>query len=467
MAKQATDLRSALKNSSSQVIIVGAGLAGSECAWQLAKKGIRVALIEQRPEKKSKAHNTGNFAELVCSNSFKSTDAESAPQLLKDELRALNSLIIQAAEASKIPAGLSLAVDRETFSEYVTEKITKHPLIEVIHAEVLHYEELMQAGPRGLKPVVIATGPLSGEALVKSLTPHIGDNLYFFDAIAPIIVGESINREVAFLQNRRDKGTTEANPEGDYLNCPMSEEQYYAFIDALTAAEKVQAHDFEVGLDKMNYFQGCQPIEAMLERGRKTLAFGPMKPVGIVDPKTGGQPYAVVQLRSEDSEGRAWNMVGFQTKLKYPEQEKVFRLIPGLENAKFYRLGSLHRNTFINSPALLDENLRLKKIPSISFAGQITGVEGYMESTAMGAYVGNCIAFAMKGDNKLPPPPATTAMGALVNHTANGRIKNFQPMSMNWGLVPLNGIEERDKEKKLKMLVRAQRNFLHWQALVT
>lgn len=462
------ELSSALKKSQSQVIIVGAGLAGSECAWQLAKRGIRVALIEQRPQKSTQAHSTGKFAELVCSNSFKSTDAESAPQLLKDELKKLNSLIIEAAEQSKIPAGMSLAVDREVFSQYITDKLSKNPLIEIIHGEVTHFEELMQGGANGLKPVVIATGPLSGEALVKSLTPHIGDNLYFFDAIAPIVVSESINRDIAFMQNRRDKGTTEANPDGDYLNCPMNEEQYYKFIDALTAAEKVQAHDFEVGLDKMNYFQGCQPIEAMLERGRKTLAFGPMKPVGLCDPRTNEHPYAVVQLRSEDKECRAWNMVGFQTKLKYPEQEKVFRLIPGLENAKFYRLGSLHRNTFINSPLLLDENLRLKKIPALSFAGQITGVEGYMESTAMGAYAGISIAFAIKsGGNKIPPPPSTTAMGALVHHVVNGKVKNFQPMSINWGLVPLNGIDERDKEKKSKMVTRAHRNFMHWQALIS
>ncbi|MEZ4813915.1 MAG: methylenetetrahydrofolate--tRNA-(uracil(54)-C(5))-methyltransferase (FADH(2)-oxidizing) TrmFO [Bdellovibrionota bacterium] len=461
------ELSSALKKSQAQVIVVGAGLAGSECAWQLAKRGIRVALIEQRPQKTTPAHSTAKFAELVCSNSFKSTDAESAPQLLKTELKNLNSLIIEAAEQSKIPAGLSLAVDREAFSQFITDKISHNPLIELINAEVTHYEELMHGGSQGLKPVVLATGPLSGEDLVKSLTPHIGGNLYFFDAIAPIIASESINRDIAFLQNRRDKGTTEENPDGDYLNCPMNEEQYYKFIDALTAAEKVQAHDFEVGLNKMVYFQGCQPIEAMLERGRKTLAFGPMKPVGLSDPRTNERPYAVVQLRSEDKEGRAWNMVGFQTKLKYPEQEKVFKLIPGLENAKFYRLGSLHRNTFINSPILLDENLRLKKIPALYFAGQITGVEGYMESTAMGAYAGISIAFALKsGGSKLPPPPATTAMGALLNYVVNGKVKNFQPTGMNWGLVPLNGIEERDKEKKSKMVTRAHRNFAHWQALI-
>ncbi len=451
-----------LKNSKAQVIIVGAGLAGCECAWQLVLRGITVALIEQRPQKKSEAHKTGLFAELVCSNSFKSTDIESAPQLLKSELHSLNSLILEAAQKSALPAGQSMAVDREKFSAQITEKLKSHPLVEFYEGEVCHFEELSQKTEKGLKPVVIATGPLTSEGLAQSLMPHVGEKLYFYDAIAPIVSGESINREIAFLQNRRDKGTTEENPEGDYLNCPLSKEEYDCFIEALGAAEKVPAHAFE----KAVYFQGCQPIEALLERGPKTLAFGPMKPVGITDPRTGKMPYAVVQLRMEDTEGRAWNLVGFQTKLKYPEQEKVFRLIPGLEKAQFYRMGSLHRNTFINSPALLGSNLQLKKLPHLYFAGQITGVEGYIESTAVGAFVGTALAFRLKRNSDLPPPPATTAIGALLNHVLNGKIKNFQPMNINWGLVPLNEINERDKEKKPKLVERGKRNFIHWKALL-
>ena len=451
-----------LKNTKAQVIIVGAGLAGSECAWQLVQRGISVALIEQRPQKKSEAHKTGNFAELVCSNSFKSTDSESAPQLLKSELHSLNSLVLESAQAASLPAGQSMAVDREKFSASITSKLKNHPLVECYEGEVTHFEELSLPAEQGLKPVVIATGPLTSQALAQSLMPHVGEKLYFYDAIAPIVSGESVNREIAFLQNRRDKGTTESNPDGDYLNCPMSKEEYDRFIEALGAAEKVPAHDFE----KAIYFQGCQPIEALLERGPKTLAFGPMKPVGITDPRTGKMPYAVVQLRMEDTEGRAWNLVGFQTKLKYPEQEKVFRLIPGLEKAQFYRMGSLHRNTFINSPALLGSNLQLKKLPHLYFAGQITGVEGYIESTAVGAFVGTAIAFRLKRGSDLLPPPATTAIGSLLNHVLNGKIKNFQPMNINWGLVPLNEINERDKEKKPKLVERGKRNFSHWKALL-
>ena len=453
-----------LRTSNAEVIVVGAGLAGSECAWQLAQRGIRVALVEQRPAVKSEAHKTGKCAELVCSNSFKSMDPHSAPQTLKSELKILQSLILEAAENWPLPAGQSLAVDREKFSSYITDKLMSHPMIEYIPAEVDHFEELIHRSEKTgeLKPVVLATGPLTGSKLAQSLIPHVGEKLYFYDAIAPIVMGETIDRTKAFLQNRRDKGTTESNPDGDYLNCPMTEEEYNLFIDALAQAEKVKAHDFE----KAIYFQGCQPIEALLERGRKTLAFGPMKPVGITDPATGRMPYAVVQLRMEDLEGKAWNMVGFQTKLKYPDQEKVFRLIPGLQKAQFFRMGSLHRNTFIHSPTLLDNNLRLKKIPALHFAGQIAGVEGYLESTAIGAFVGQAISFRLRKGIELPPAPATTAMGALLNHVLHGNIKNFQPMNMNWGLVPLSGIDERDKDKKTKLVERAARNFKHWKLLL-
>lgn len=457
-------LTEALRNSKAQVVIVGGGLAGSECAWQLAERGIDVVVVEQRPQRTTEAHTGPLFGELVCSNSLKSTDPESAPGLLKDDLARLNSLILKSATANAIPAGQSLAVDRVKFAQDITKALEKHPRIEIIREPVDHYEELIGTGPRGIRPVVLATGPLTGESLAQSLKPLIGGQLYFYDAIAPIVDGSTVNRDVAFLQNRYDKGENgEVLPAGagDYLNCPMDEETYNAFIAALAAGEKVPSHDFE----KAIYFQGCQPIEAMLERGPKTLAFGPMKPVGLCDARTGKKNYAVVQLRREDAEGRAWNLVGFQTKLKYPEQARIFRLIPGLEKAEFFRYGSLHRNTFICSPALLDENFRLKNFPALHFAGQITGVEGYLESTAVGALVGRILALKLGGMNEVPLPPATTAIGALAHAILYGRVKDFQPMNMNWGLVPLNEINERDKEKKTKLTARGRRQFGHWLAL--
>jgi len=453
-------LQQFLRNSPAEVIVVGAGLAGSECTWQLLQRGHRVALIEQRPIKKSAAHTGQNFAELVCSNSFKSTDAESAPQLLKSELDKIHSLILKAAYESKIPAGQSLAVDREKFSQLVTKKLESHENLDIFRGTVEHFEELLISGPQGLRPVVIATGPLTDESLAKSLEKLTSNRLYFYDAIAPIVAGPSINRDIAFLANRYDKGTLEGS-EGDYYNCPLEKEEYFRFIEALDAAEKVASHDFE----KIQYFQGCQPIEALLERGPLTLAHGPMKPVGLINPKTGKQAFAVVQLRKEDEEGRAWNMVGFQTKLKYPEQKKVFSLIPGLENAEFYRFGSLHRNTYLQSPVLLDQQFRLKSHPLIHFAGQITGVEGYLESTAIGALVGRMISLRLKGATQFPLPPPVTALGALAHAIVNGKVTNFQPMNINWGLIPLSGIEERDKQKKSKMWARAERQFSHWLAL--
>jgi methylenetetrahydrofolate--tRNA-(uracil-5-)-methyltransferase len=456
-----TTLSQYLKKSSADAVILGAGLAGSECAWQLLRKGYKVALIEQRPKRLSEAHTGPLFAELVCSNSFKSTDPESAPQLLKEELGRMDSLIYKAAQESKIPAGQSLAVDREKFASVITKNLEKHPNLEVIRESVDHFEELTVGGNSlGLRPIVIATGPLTHPAFSESLARLIGEKLYFYDAIAPIVAGESIDRSVAFLQNRYDKGTEEGS-DGDYLNCPLSKDQYFAFIEAIEKAEKVAPHDFE----KAVYFQGCQPIEAMLERGPLTLAHGPMKPVGLTDPRTGERAFAVVQLRKEDEEGRAWNMVGFQTKLKYPEQKRIFQMIPGLEHAEFYRLGSLHRNTYIHSPVVLDSNFRLKSHPSIHFAGQITGVEGYMESTAVGALVGRLLALRLGGTAQPPLPPPTTAMGALAQAIVNGKVSNFQPMNMNWGLVPLNGIDERDKEKKKKLVARAQRQLGHWLAM--
>ncbi len=454
-------LTNILKESQGEVIIVGGGLAGSECAWQLAQLGISSTLIEQRPVQSTEAHKTSGLGELVCSNSLKSTDAESAPALLKSELADLDSLILKCAFESQVPAGQALAVDREKFSALITQKIESNSKIQVVREPVQHFEELLIQTKNGFRPVVLATGPLTSKALAQSLSQIIGTQLYFYDAIAPIISGPSINKEIAFAQNRRNRGNEASTEEGDYLNCPFSEEEYNRFIAALGAAEKVEFQEFEKAL----YFQGCQPIEALLERGPMTLAFGPMKPVGLTDPRTGRQPYAVVQLRREDSEGRSWNLVGFQTKLKYPEQKKVFSLIPGLENAEFYRYGSLHRNTYINSPALLDSNFSLKNFPALHFAGQITGVEGYLESSAIGALVGRLLALKMRGVDGAPLPPATTAIGALAHAIINGRLKNFQPMNINWGLVPLNEINERDKEKKQKLLTRARRHFKHWMAL--
>lgn len=449
-----------LKSSQADVVIVGAGLAGSECAWQLLNFGYRVALIEQRPSIQTPAHKTANFAELVCSNSLKSNDPTSAPGVLKKELEAMNSLILKCAYENQIPAGQSLAVDRNLFSEKITKTLKENKNLEFYEASIDHFEEVFCGlNSKGQsRPVVFATGPLTGEKLAASFKDLIGSQLYFYDAIAPIIAGDSINKEICFKQNRYDKGNEASHEDGDYYNCPMNEAEYKQFIEALGSAEKVQPHDFE----KAIYFQGCQPIEALLERGPMTLAFGPMKPKGLTDPRTGKSPFACVQLRSEDQEGRAWNLVGFQTKLKYPDQSKVFRLIPGLENAEFYRYGSLHRNTFIHSPLLLDHEFRLKKNPLIYFAGQITGAEGYLESTALGAYVARMIILRLKGLPQTPVLSSGTALGALTTALYNGKVKNFQPLNMNWGLVPLNGIAENDKEKKAKLVARAERQFKLW-----
>lgn len=461
----ATHLKDRLHNSSADVVVIGAGLAGAECAWQLARKGHSVLLIEQRPVRTTAAHTGPLFAELVCSNSLKSTDPESAPALLKDELARLDSLILACAMEARIPAGQALGVDRDRFAKLVTEAIEANDKIEIVREPVEHVRDVMGAGPRGLRPVVIATGPLTSEAFADSLKELTGERLYFYDAIAPIVDGSTVDRSVAFVQNRYNKGD-DGQPlpegaEGDYLNCPFTEAQYMAFIEALGAGETVAFQEFE----KAIYFQGCQPIEALLERGPKTLAYGPMKPVGLMDPRTNEQAYAVLQLRKEDAEGRAWNLVGFQTKLKYPEQARIFRMIPGLEKAEFFRYGSLHRNTYINSPALLDHGFRMKSFPAIHFAGQVTGVEGYLESCAVGALVGRLVSLRLRGVDAPPLPPPTTALGALAAAIVDGRVKNFQPMNINWGLVPLNEINERDKEKRTKMVSRAKRQFGHWLAL--
>ncbi|WP_428408873.1 methylenetetrahydrofolate--tRNA-(uracil(54)-C(5))-methyltransferase (FADH(2)-oxidizing) TrmFO [Hyphococcus sp.] len=412
--------------------IIGAGLAGSEAAWQAANAGARVILHEMRPVTGTEAHQTGGFAELVCSNSFRSDDAENnAVGLLHEEMRRAGSLIMREADANKVPAGGALAVDRDAFSEGVTRAIEGHPNIEI------RREMIDTLPPDDWANVIVATGPLTAAPLAEAIREFTGEeSLAFFDAIAPIVFKESINFDVAWMQSRYDK----KGPGGDgadYINCPLDEDQYAAFLNALITGEKTEFKDWE----KLTpYFEGCLPIEVMAERGPDTLRFGPMKPVGLTDPRTGKRPHAVVQLRQDNALGTLYNMVGFQTKLKYGAQSDVFRMIPGLENAEFARLGGIHRNTFLNSPRLLDASLRLKARPALRFAGQITGVEGYLESAAMGLLAGR---FAAADAKSVPvsAPPATTAFGALLGHITGGHItdtgsKAFQPMNVNFGLFP-------------------------------
>lgn len=400
------------------VTIIGGGLAGSEAAYQIAKRGIRVTLYEMKPVKFSPAHQSQNLAELVCSNSLRSDALDSAVGLLKEEMRRLGSLIMEAADNTKVPAGKALAVDRENFSSYITKKIAAHPLITIAREEVTEIPE------EGI--IIIATGPLTTEGLSKRLGELIGEYyLYFYDAIAPIIFKESIDFNRVFKASRYAEG------EGDYLNCPMDEKQYKDFIRALKEAEKVLLKPFE----KPVYFEGCLPIEVMAERGEETLRFGPMKPVGLKDPRAGKEAHAVVQLRQENVTGTLYNMVGFQTKLKWPEQERIFRMIPGLEKAEFARLGSIHRNTFVKAPVVITKTLQLQKNKNIFLAGQISGVEGYVESTAMGLTAGINAAL-LAGGKEMIVPPNTTAHGALINHITESNPESFQPMNVNFGLFP-------------------------------
>jgi len=400
------------------VTIIGGGLAGSEAAYQIAKRGVRVVLHEMKPVRFSPAHQSQNLAELVCSNSFRSDALDSAVGLLKEEMRRLGSLVMEAADNTKVPAGKALAVDRECFSSYITQKIAVHPLVTIVREEVTEIPE------EGL--TIIATGPLTSEGLSKRLGELIGENyLYFYDAIAPIIFKDSIDFNVAFKASRYAEG------EGDYLNCPMDEKQYEDFIRALKEAEKVPLKPFE----KPVYFEGCLPIEVMAERGEETLRFGPMKPVGLRDPRSGKEAYAVVQLRQENVAGTLYNMVGFQTKLKWPEQERIFRMIPGLEKAEFARLGSIHRNTFVKAPVVITKTLQLQKNKNIFLAGQISGVEGYVESTAMGLIAGINAALLAGGKEMIAPPDAT-AHGALIKHITESNPGSFQPMNVNFGLFP-------------------------------
>ena len=414
--------------------VIGGGLAGSEAAWQVARQGVAVVLHEMRPGRSTPVHKTGQFAELVCSNSFRSDDAQgSAIGLLHEEMRRLGSLVMRTADVCKLPAGGALAVDRDGFAGAITAALAAQPLITVQRDEV-------STPPPNWDNVIIATGPLTSPALAETLRALTGeDSLAFFDAIAPIVHRESIDFDIAWFQSRYDK----AGPAGsgaDYVNCPLTRPEYDAFIDALLAGEKVAFHDFE---SNTPYFDGCLPIEVMAERGRETLRHGPMKPFGLRNPhRPGEKPYAVVQLRQDNKLGTLFNMVGFQTKLKHGEQVRIFRTIPGLANAEFARLGGLHRNTFLNSPKLLDATLRLKAAPRLRFAGQITGCEGYVESAAIGFLAGRFAAAERLGQMPLLPPP-TTAHGALLNHITGGHIetidvgpRSFQPMNVNFGLFP-------------------------------
>ena len=423
------------------VHIIGAGLAGSEAAWQLAEAGIPVILHEMRPTRPTDAHHTDKCAELVCSNSFRSDDKEyNAVGLIHDEMRRAGSLIIRCADAHKVPAGAALAVDREGFSQAVTDELMNHPLITMERGEVDGLP------PKEWESTIIATGPLTSTALAEGIRTATGEeSLAFFDAIAPIVYKESINFEKAWFQSRYDKGDGK-----DYINCPMNEAQYNAFIDALIDGDKTEFKEWEKDTP---YFDGCLPIEVMAERGRETLRHGPMKPVGLTNPHDPThKPRAIVQLRQDNALGTLYNIVGFQTKLKYGAQADVFRMIPGLENAEFARLGGIHRNTFLNSPRLLDETLRLKARPDIRFAGQITGCEGYVESAAVGLMVGRFTA-AQKQEKTIPAPPIATAMGALLNHITEGADEStFQPMNVNFGLFPELELTKRVKGRDRKKL---------------
>ncbi len=404
--------------------VIGGGMAGCEAAWQAANRGVRVVIHEMRPHRKTDAHKTEGLAELVCSNSFRSDDATgNAVGVLHAEMRMLSSIILGCGDETAVPAGGALAVDRDQFSAAVEERIKSHPMITVERGEV------DSIPPEEWEQVIIATGPLTSTSLGEAIRGLTGeDDLAFFDAIAPIVHTESINMDIAWFQSRYDKGDGK-----DYINCPLDRDQYYALIDAMLAAEKMDFHEWE---SNTPYFEGCMPIEVMAERGIDTPRFGPMKPVGLNNPRDGSRPHAVVQLRQDNALGTLYNMVGFQTKMRYGPQVDVFRMIPGLENAAFARLGGLHRNTFIRSPKLLDGSLRLKVMPRLRFAGQMTGVEGYVESAAIGLMAGRMAAADLLGE-KFTPPPLETAHGALLSHITGGaNSETFQPMNVNFGLFP-------------------------------
>jgi len=426
------------------IVVIGGGLAGCEAAWQIAKRGGSVALFEMKPHAYSPAHRSPHLAEIVCSNSFKSESLTNGPGVLKEEMSRLDSLILRTARETRVPAGSSLAVDREAFSQQVTQTLEKMKNVEVVRKEVttLPQEEL----------TILATGPLTSEALSRDIQRLTGDHrLFFYDAISPIVTSDSIDFGRGFRGSRYQKGGK------DYVNLPMDEETYDRFVEALNRAEKVSFHDFE----RRYFFEGCLPVEELAARGKDTLAFGPLKPVGLIDPRTGLRPFAVVQLRQEDRFEILYNLVGFQTRLKHEEQKRVFRMIPGLEKAEFVRLGSIHRNTFIDSPRLLKESLQLKSHPHLFFAGQMTGVEGYLESAAMGLLVGiNALRLARGMEQAVPPP--TTAIGALVHYITHSEASPFQPMNINFGLFPPQPGKARGREKRELLARRALKEMERW-----
>ena len=424
---------------SSPVHVIGGGLAGSEAAWQLAERGHEVVVHEMRPVRGTAAHRTERLGELVCSNTFKSTETSNAHGLLKAEMRVLGSMILECADGARVPGGTALTVDREIFSHAVHERVHAHPRITVVREEA---SALPEVG-------IVATGPLTSDALAAAIRGRLGvESLAFYDAIAPVVSLESVDQEVVFRASRWGKETMdEAGEEGAYLNCPFTRDQYEAFIDALSAADQFTAHEF----DAVPYFEGCMPVEEAAKRGRETLRFGPMKPIGLRDPRTGNKPWAVAQLRMEDRAGRMWNLVGFQTRLRIPEQQRVFRMIPGLADAEFLRFGSIHRNSYLNAPAALSPHLALRDAPTTMFAGQLTGVEGYTESTATGLLAGINLSRMLHGEEPVLPPP-TTMLGALYRYMREADPRHFQPMNANFGLLDdLEGASRellRDKVRK-------------------
>jgi len=432
----------------SQVSIVGAGLAGCEAAWQLARRGLRVRLIDLKPVSMSPAHRQETLAELVCSNSLRAKSISNAVGLLKEEMRRLGSLVMSAADRTRVPAGGALAVDRNLFSGTITHFMNSHPLVKI-------ESRCVESVPRD-NDAIIATGPLTSGTLASDIENLSDGCLYYFDAIAPVVLADSMDMSKMFRQSRYEKGDTET---GDYINAPMDEKQYTRFITALRTAERVQPASFETG----RFFEGCLPIEEMAERGFLAPAYGPMKPVGLTDPRTGKRPFAVVQMRSEDAEGTAYNMVGFQTRLKHSEQKKIFSMIPGLENAHFERLGQVHRNTYLNAPSILGPGLEFKPVPRVLVAGQLAGVEGYIESAACGLAAGIFMSDRIKGKGTTSLPPDTTALGGLLKHLRI-ETENFQPSNVIWSMIaPLPGLKGSKKDKRMKRAQHALNEIEKWK----